>query len=275
MITILGFGAVGRAIAALLTARGAQAQVAQRSAPKSLPVGVSFATCDILVRDHVIAACKGASTVVLAAGLSHRASVWQHAWPTAMSNALEACALSNAWLVFTDNLYTYGPHEGRLREDLPLTAYGQKPKVRAEITRLWQAAHAAGRVRATAVRASDFYGSDVKTSVLGEFGIKLLSEGKSAFLLHDPDQPHDFTYVPDFARATVSLIDAPDDAYGQAWHVPNAPPRTPLQILTRAAELIGVKPRIRTMPRFLRPIAGYVSADLRELAELRYQTDRP
>lgn len=105
---------------------------------------------------------------------------------------------------------------------MPLTDYGQKPRVRAEITDLWQQAHQAGRVRAAAVCASDFYGPDVPTSALSTFGVARLLAGKPALAPYPPDEPHDFTFVPDFARALQTLIDADEDAYGQAWHVPNA-----------------------------------------------------
>lgn len=275
MITILGYGAVGRAVAGRLAARGDAVRIAQRSRPKSLPAGADFVPCDILVLDQVIDACKGATTVVLAAGFPYRTSRWQHAWPTAMRNALDTCAVSGARLVFADNLYMYGPCDGPLREDLPLTDFGNKPKVRAEITRMWQAEHAAGRVRTAAVRASDFYGADAQTSVLADFGIKPMLTGGTASLPYSPDQPHDFTYVPDFARAIVSLIDAPDDAYGQAWHVPNAPTRSLRQHLTRAAELAGMTPRMRVLPAMLLPILGVFIAEIGELAEMRFQTDRP
>ena len=92
---------------------------------------------------------------------------------------------------------------------MPLTNYGRKPRVRAEITRLWQQAHKNRDVRAVAVRASDFYGPDVPTSVLSTMGVARLLAGKSALVPYPPDQPHDFTYVSDFARALATMIDAP------------------------------------------------------------------
>jgi nucleoside-diphosphate-sugar epimerase len=98
---------------------------------------------------------------------------------------------------------------------------------------------------------------------------------KVALAPYPPDQPHDFTYVPDFARALVSLLDAGDDAYGQAWHVPNAPTRSLRAILTRTAELIGVPPRIRILPPALAPILALIQPEVKELAEMRFQWDRP
>lgn len=192
-----------------------------------------------------------------------------------MSNLLDGCAASGARFVFADNLYMYGPQTRPLTEETPLTNYGRKPRIRAEITRLWRAAHDAGRVRAVAVRASDFYGPDVPTSVISVFGVSRLLAGRPALMPYSPDHPHDFTYVPDFARALVTLIDAPDDAYGQAWHVPNAPTRTLREVLTMAAERIGIPTRISVMPHALTTLAGLFRKDIGELAEMRFQWDRP
>jgi nucleoside-diphosphate-sugar epimerase len=127
-----------------------------------------------------------------------------------------------------------------------------------------------GRVRAVAVRASDFYGPDVPTSVLSTVGVAGLLAGKPALAPYPPDQPHDFTYVPDFARALVTLIDAPDDAYGEAWHVPNAPARSLRDLLTLDATLIGVRPRVTVLPQSLMPLLGLFSTDVRELKEMRF-----
>jgi len=103
-------------------------------------------------------------------------------------------------------------------------------------------------VRATAVRASDFYGPDGATSVLSTLGVARLLAGKPALASYPPDYQHDFTYVPDFAPALVTLIDALDDAYGQAWHVPNAPTQTLRQLVSLAAQMIGVRPRLSVLP---------------------------
>ena len=89
---------------------------------------------------------------------------------------------------------------------------------------MWQHAHAQGRVEVAAVRASDFYGPGVENAALGDISFGRLARGASARVVGDPDQPHSFTYVPDVARALVSVAEA-DDAMGQAWNVPNAPDR--------------------------------------------------
>ena len=94
-------------------------------------------------------------------------------------------------------------------------------------------------------------------------------------LLAPPDTPHDFAYVPDVARAVITLLDAPDDAYGQVWNMPCAPTRTPREILRLGAEALGVKLRIRAVPLWLLPLAWVVVPFMREVAEMRFTWDRP
>jgi nucleoside-diphosphate-sugar epimerase len=274
-IVVAGFGAVGRALVAQLTARGDQVCIVQRVEPKSLPQGATFLSCDIEDARATTHALAGAGTVVCAVGLPYRSGIFTRIWPLVMRNLLEACAKTDARFVFADNLYMYGPQTAPLTEAMPLTTYGAKPRARAEITALWREAHAAGRLRACAVRASDFYGPDVPTSVVSTFGVQRLLAGKPALAPYPVEHPHALTYVPDFARAVVSLIDAPDEAYGQAWHVPNAPARPLRDMLDLAADLIGVRRRITVLPQALMPMLGLFSPDIRELREMRFQWDRP
>ncbi len=57
-IAIFGYGAVGRATAALLLSEGRELIVAQRRAPPDLPKGAAFAPCDALDRDAVVKAAR-------------------------------------------------------------------------------------------------------------------------------------------------------------------------------------------------------------------------
>jgi nucleoside-diphosphate-sugar epimerase len=269
-VVVFGHGPVGQAVASRLVAGGNEVIVAQRSRPGILS-GARFAACDLLDREAVFAAAEGAEHIVLAAGFAYTSKVWAAAWPTAMTNVIEATRSTGARTVFVDNLYMYGPQHTPLREDMALTRAGRKPRVRAEITRLWQQAT---DIRFAALRAPDFYGPGVLQSHLGDQAFGNLAKGKPAMLLASPDIPHDFAYVPDIARAVVTLLDAPDDAYGQAWHVPSAPTTTPRRILNIGARAIGVPARITTLPSALLPVAGLFSPMLGEMSEMQFQWDR-
>jgi nucleoside-diphosphate-sugar epimerase len=259
----------------MLASRGDAVRIVQRHEPKELPHGCTFHPADSMDREATIRACAGVDTVVCCLGFPYDSALWRRVWPTTMANLIDGCSAAGARLVFADNLYMYGPQTSPLTEDMPLTSYGRKPAIRADVTKLWKSAHDAGRLRAVAVRASDFYGPDAPTSVISAFGVARLVAGKPALIPYSPEHLHDFCYVPDFARALVTLVDAPDDAYGQAWHVPNAPARTLRDVLTLAASLIGVPPRISVVPPALRPMIGLFSKEVREMAEMNFQWDRP
>ncbi len=246
---------------------------AQRSG--NLAEAAEFIATDVLDAESVRRACAGSDAVICCIGFPYDSRVWEKAWPRAMENLLAACAEARARFLFADNLYMYGPQDRPPTEDTPLTGFGRKPKVRAEITRLWQQAHRAGQVRAVAVRASDFYGADVENSVLSVYCVKRLLQGKPALIPYSPGHPHDFTYVPGFARALVTLLDAPADAYGRAWHVPNAPAQTLRSLIVKAAAMIGVASRISVMPRAMLHLAGLFNREVYELIEMGFQTDRP
>jgi nucleoside-diphosphate-sugar epimerase len=274
-IAVAGYGAVGRALVERISERGNDIIVVQRRKPSNLPENTRFVSANIENMDEAQSALAGCDTVVCAVGVPYVSKIYTTVWPVIMRSILQACAKTGARFIFADNLYMYGPQTRPLTEDMPVTDYGRKPRVRAEITRQWQEAHNSGKVRAVAVRASDFYGPDVPTSVLSTYGVERLLAGKSALAPYPPDQPHDFTYVPDFARALETMIDAPDDAYGQAWHVPNAPTRTLRDLLTLTAQLIGVKPRITLVSPLLAGVLSLFRSDVRELKEMRFQWNRP
>jgi nucleoside-diphosphate-sugar epimerase len=275
LITILGFGPVGRAAGEQLLRKGHSIRVAQRKPPADLPAGASFMACDVLNAASVEQAIAGSAQVVLAVGFEYSGKVWREAWPRAMANVLAACARAKARLVFVDNLYMYGPQTAPLKEDMPLAAYGQKPAARAQITRQWMTEAEAGRVKVAALRGPDFYGPNVILSHLGDQAFGNMARGKRAMLLVPPDLPHDYAYVPDFGRAVMTLLEAPDDCFNQAWHVPCAPIQTSRQILEMGAKSIGVAPKIMALPMGLLPVFGLFVPFMRNLVEMRFQWQQP
>jgi nucleoside-diphosphate-sugar epimerase len=274
-ITIFGYGPVGRAAAARLLAEGREVIVAQRNAPPDLPSGATFAPVDALDRDAVVKAVHGSGQFVVTIGFPYSGILWRDVWPKAISNFVAACKATDARMVFVDNLYMYGPQTEPLTETMPLSYYGLKPAARSAATRVWMAAAAAGEARVAALRAPDFYGPGVGLSFLGDTSIGKLAQGKPAVFVGSPGVLHDYAYVPDIARAVVSLLAAPDSAFGQAWHMPCAPIRTTRDILQIAADTLDVKLRISAMPAWMLGPSAMFAPFLRELKEMRFQWDRP
>lgn len=271
-ILMIGYGPVGRATVSLLRDQSRAVRVAQRSRPADLPADVAFMPCDVLDAASVTTAVAGARQVAVAIGFEYTGAVWESVWPIAMRNLLDACAAAGARMIFLDNLYMYGPQHRPLVETMALSDAGRKPAARSRITRMWEAER---RVKVAALRAADFYGPGVLLSHIGETGLAAIAAGKPATFVFDPDQLHDFAYVPDIGRAMVTLIDADDDAYGQAWHMPCAPTLTTRQLLAIGAAGAGAPLRLRTIPRPVLAILAPFVPFLRELREMRFQWDRP
>ena len=250
-VPIFGYGPIGRATAARLIAEGREVIVAQRNAPSDLPKGATFAPVDALDRDAVIKVVRGSGQFVVTIGFAYSGALWRDVWPTAISNFVAACKATGARMVFVDNLYMYGPQTISLIETMALSYRGLKPAARSAATRVWMAAAAAGEARVAALRPPDFYGPGVGRSFLGDTSIGKLAQGKPAVFVGSPDVLHDYAYVPDVARAATTLLDAPDSAFGQAWHMPCAPTRTTRDILQIAADTLGVKLRISAMPAWM------------------------
>ena len=274
-VPIFGYGPIGRATAARLIAEGREVIVAQRNAPSDLPKGATFAPVDALDRDTVTKVVRGSGQFVVTIGFAYSGALWRDVWPTVISNFVAACKATGARMVFVDNLYMYGPQTTPLIETMTLSYRGLKPGARSAATRVWMAAATAGEARVAALRPPDFYGPGVGRSFLGDTSIGKLVQGKPAVFVGSPDVLHDYAYVPDVARAATTLLDAPDSAFGQAWHMPCARTRTTRDILQIAADTLGVKLRISALPAWMLGPSAMFSPLLRELKEMRFQWDRP
>lgn len=274
-ISVIGYGPVGQETARQLLHKGYGVRVIQRHAPPTLPEGATFAAADATQAADLARVIAGSATVVCALGLPYDGKIWVEVWPRLMAALLSACEGQGARLVFVDNLYLYGPQDVPLVETMPPVDYGVKPAVRSAVTRLWQQAAEEGRVQTAAVRAPDFFGPGVTQSILGTPTIGRLAEGKPAQLLVSADFPHDVVHVADFARAVVTLVEAPDDAYGQAWHVPTPPTKTYREILAIAAAAMDVPLRLSVIPGWAARALGLVMPPVREVMDLHFTIDRP
>jgi nucleoside-diphosphate-sugar epimerase len=190
--------------------------------------------------------------------------------------ALAAAERAGALLVTLENLYGYGPADGRpMTEDLPLAATTVKGRTRAAMTGELLAAAAAGRVRIAIGRASDFFGAGVtEGSALGRrvFGNALA--GRRADFIGNPELPHTYTYVPDIAAGLATLGTDPRAA-GEVWHLPGPQTVTTRALLDLVAVEVGHPVAVRSVPRLAVRALGLVSPMMRALAEMAYEFDEP
>lgn len=265
-------GPVGRTLMQHLAEAGTPVRGVCRSAMHDAPEGTAVVPGDARDAEDVARLTRDAEVAYACIGLPYPA--WQSQWPPIIDALVEGLSRSGASLVFVDNLYCYGPQRKPLTEDMDYTGFGSKPALRARVARRLLEAHDAGRFRVALVRASDFYGPLVRNAVLGERVFPNLLQRRPAQLIGNIDQPHSFTFVPDLVRAVTNLA-ADERAWGEAWHVPNAPALTPRQVVTEAGRLAGQEVKIRSLPFWMITALSPFSPLMRELREMKFQWDRP
>jgi nucleoside-diphosphate-sugar epimerase len=98
--------------------------------------------------------------------------------------------------------------------------------------------------------------------------------GKPASVLGNPDMPHTYTFIDDFAGALVTLGEH-ERALGEVWHVPNAETVTTRGFVEGVFSQLEAEPRLRTMPGVVLAGLALVSPTLRAVREVVYQLEQP
>ena len=269
---VIGAGVIGSRVAQLLAERGEQVSVVSRSGAG--PADVTRVAADARDAETMTRLASGAAVIYNCVNPPYHR--WPTDWPPIAASVLSAAERSGAVLVTLSNLYGYGPRAGGydashpMTEETPLAATGPKGRVRA---RVWQdalAAHQAGRVRATEVRAADFVGPGAE-SALGERAVQRIRQGKSVSVLGRADRLHTWSFTEDVAGMLV-VAGADPDAWGHAWHVPSNEPRTQREVISDLGAAAGTGPaRVRPVPSTVLAGMGLVWPLMRELRETEYQ----
>ena len=265
-------GPVGTELARQLRRAGHAVRGSCRGGRATLAEGAEIVAGDISNLDDARRICDGALVVYSCVGVDY--TRWPELWPPIIDGLLAGSEAAGARLVFADNLYSYGPVRVPMTEDLAPTTFGIKPALRAQLSKRLLEAHESGRVGVVLGRASDFYGPGVTNAILGERVFPAALRGRSAQLLGDIDQPHSFSYVPDFARALVTL-GAEERALGQIWNVPNAPALSVRQVVEQIYALAKTEPRLSPMPGWMLTLLALFVPIMRELKEMSFLWDRP
>jgi nucleoside-diphosphate-sugar epimerase len=270
---VFGTGPVGMSVMDELVHRGRRVRVVNRSGRTTVPDSVEViggdATDEVFARE----ASEGASVIYFA--LNPPYDKWPELFPGLQAGVLEGAASAGAKLVAMENLYMYGPTNGRpLTEDLPYAANTRKGTVRAMMSQELMRAHRGGRVRVAIGRASDFFGPRVTTSAAGEQVFGRAVEGKSAQVAGDPDQLHTYTYVPNVGRGLVILGER-EEALGRAWHLPSPETVTTRKFVEMIFEKVGKPARVQAAPKTLLRALGLFNPPLRETIEMLYDFEEP
>ncbi len=273
---IFGTGPLGRATMNALLARGQQIQMINRSGTmQGIPSSVKVVKCDAYNLENAKAAARGADIIYNCTAPEYSTKLWTTQLPILWGNILEAAAAQTAKLVIGDNLYMYDQNGTNIHEGLPMQSSTGKGQARIAAATKMLTAHQKGLVQVAMVRGADFYGEyAADQSQLGTRVIPPMLQGKAAQMLGNLDIPHSMTYIKDFGTA-IAMIGASEDAYGQAWHVPNAPAISRRAMLEKIAQITGQPLKIQVMPKFLMSTLGLFVAPLREVSEMKYQFEQP
>jgi len=276
LITVVGgTGFAGAATVEALIARRQAVRVISRKAPASLPPGVEFRSADASSLSSLTPALEGSTAVILCA----RPDYWK--WPQELvpmiSAVAEATRRAGARLVYCDNVYAYGRFEGLLTEATPYRPHGPKGRARKEAAELLMRLHEEGTLPVTIGRAADFYGPGVDYPNLKMlFGAALA--GKTVRVLGKGNLPHSVSYMGDVGAGLATLA-LRDEALGQVWHLPVAPPTTEVSLAQKIVQLAGTASGVKTTPDWavhaLFSVMGLFSTMMKELPEVLYQHEEP
>lgn len=269
---VTGAGPVGSTVAQQLAEAGHRVRLLTRSGSGPDHALIERRRVDVSQPDALAEAFEGAVAVHHCIhGSAYDARVWQAELPRAERAVLEAAGRAGAVVVFPESLYSYGPVDGPMTEDLPRAATGGKLGVRTELL----AQREASDTPTVSVAASDFYGPLVKTAHAGERLVPTVLAGRTMRVLGSLDQPHSFTYVPDLAAAMVAAAARPE-LWNSFLHAPTAPALTQRRLVELVAAAGDVPaPRMSALPAPVLRALGTVSRDMKELAETSYMFARP
>lgn len=270
-VVVLGAGgATGSHVVDALVAQGRAVRAVTRSTRPDRR-GVDSAVADVTDPAQLRGAVAGAGVVVHAAQPPY--TRWAQEFPALTAGIADAAAAAGARLVFADNLYSYGPVDGPLHEDLPDRAADRKGRIRATMAADLLRRHATGELEVVIGRASDYYGPRGTASSAGDTLFGAAVAGKKVTLIGSADQPHSWNYLPDLGRALALLGDA---APGRVYHLPVAGPLTARELADHASRAAGHgAATVSVLPAPLHRVLALGHPMLRELWGIRYQVTAP
>jgi nucleoside-diphosphate-sugar epimerase len=236
---IVGRGAAASKTALLLAEDGERVRMISRTGGGPDHPLIDKVAADATDTDRLTELTEGADTLITTAAPPYH--LWPEQFPALSESLLSTVRRTGAAYVMLGNLYAYGPVNGPITPDFPLTATGPKGRARA---RVWEEAAASG-VKVTEVRAAQFYGAGA-FSVFSLTVQRQVMEGRLVLVPQELDVPHSYSAIGDTARTLVAAS-RNEQAYGRAWHVPTST-LSVRGLAVRLAELAGApEPRMEEM----------------------------
>lgn len=268
---VTGAGPVGWTIAECLAEQGQNVRIATRSGSGPEHPLVERVRVDVQDADALRTLTQGAAAVFHCIHASYNARDWEAELPRAEQKVMTAAKEAGAVVIFPESLYSYSEPDSVMREDSPREANGGKRGVRSQLL----AARAASATDTVSVVAGDFFGPRVRMAHAGERIVPGILARKRLSVIGSTTQPHAFTYVPDLADAMIHAAGTPE-LWNTVWHAPTLPAMTQRELAMAFANAAEVPLKgISAIPGWVMRFTGLFSSDLKEIAELAYQFERP
>lgn len=269
---IFGAGPLGKWTARELVRLGKRVRIINRSGQAGgLPAGVEIVAGDAYDAAKNIEVTKDAAAIYQCAQPAYHE--WAEKFPRLQAAIMQAAIQNKARFIVGDNLYMYGDLNGQpLREDLPYQAHTQKGKLRGEMANAVLEAHRIGSLQAAIGRASNFFGPE--DHVVTDMGIRPAIDGKPISLLGRLDQPHSFSYVPDFGKLLATL-GTREESLGQVWFTPSPAAVTQQELIKLIEAEVGKPVKAQVAGKFLLRLIGLFNKAAGESVEMLYEWEKP
>jgi nucleoside-diphosphate-sugar epimerase len=274
-IVVVGAGQIGKPLVARLAREGHRVSWLSRTAPAVVPDGARHLSVDVRDGDALARAAQGAHAIIAAVNpATYDADVWRATLPPLHRGLIAGAEMAGVRLVVLDALYLYATHEGPLSPETRQESATEKGKIRKNVADMCSKAQRAGTLRATTLRASDFWGPELSSALLTREGILALRSGKRPMLIGNPDAPHAFSHRDDVVAALIALAFAEADVEGRVFHAPVIHV-TQRELVQACARALGVSARPLVTPRWMLRLAGLFSRSTRGLIEMLPQWEAP
>ncbi len=166
---------------------------------------VELRAADVMKEPDVIAATEGADAIFN--GVNPTYEKWEALCMPMARNVAAALKVHKAVHLFIGNVYNYGKEiPVNTNEATPRHRSTEKAIIREDMEALFREISQSHGIQTIILRAGDFYGTDKPGTWLDLVIGKDLKKGKVTWPGRT-DIPHAFAYLPDLARAFVSLYE--------------------------------------------------------------------
>jgi nucleoside-diphosphate-sugar epimerase len=276
-VLVLGAtGGIGGEMARQLRDAGWNVRALHRGAAQPLEQrdGMTWVRGNAMNAEDVRAAAEGCSIIVHAVNPPGYRR-WAELVLPMLDNTIAAARIAGATIVLPGTVYNFGPDAfPTLTEESPQHPVTRKGAIRVEMERRLFAASKTG-ARVLIVRAGDFFGPKAANNW---FSQGLLKPGKAVKAVSYPGRRgvgHQWSYLPDVARAMMELLARRDSlgpfaTFHMAGHWDADGSQMVEAIQRVVARRAGRKARVSAFPWWLLTLASPFVATFREIHEMRY-----